>query len=311
MKARSPAPVSTTARSVVVPPSPANASASSTISGVDRQLSLRALSTVTRAMRAPRAGPRSSLARRLPTLSFSLRNLRSSVADRAMPLQNRVTPEGEIIATPHRGLMMGNRGGGFHLPDQTLGPRRWATRQWIACVLEFKGRHRAADAAQPLHRAVLSRRGDRARRRPPPLLRVPARATPSTSPSCGHATHGWPSAGARARDGRGAACRACRAARRARSPFAPQLAGLPDGAFVRHAADGAAPRAYLVDRQSSSGLDAGRLRAALVSARAGAEVEVLTPRSIVAVLSAGYRPMLHPSAAALLGLRPLHRGYCP
>jgi hypothetical protein len=26
------------------------------------------------------------------------------------------------------------------------------------------------------------------------------------------------------------------------------------------------------------------------------QVEVLTPRSIVAVLSAGYRPMLHPSA---------------
>ncbi len=61
-----------------------------------------------------------------------------------MPLQNRVTPEGEIIATPQRGLMMGNRGGAFHLPDQVLGARRWASKQWIACVLEFKGRHRAA-----------------------------------------------------------------------------------------------------------------------------------------------------------------------
>src|SRR4249919_3303351 len=60
-----------------------------------------------------------------------------------MPLQNRVTPEGDIIATPHRGLMMGNRGGAFHLPDRTIGHRRWASRQWIACVLEFKGRHRA------------------------------------------------------------------------------------------------------------------------------------------------------------------------
>src|SRR5262249_3152419 len=30
------------------------------------------------------------------------------------------------------------------LPDRTLGSRRWATRQWIACVLEFKGRQRAA-----------------------------------------------------------------------------------------------------------------------------------------------------------------------
>ena len=36
--------------------------------------------------------------------------------------------QGDIIATPHRGLMMGNRGGCFHLPDRTLGPRRWATR---------------------------------------------------------------------------------------------------------------------------------------------------------------------------------------
>ena len=33
-----------------------------------------------------------------------------------------------FIATPHRGLMMGNRGGALHLPDQTLGARRWATR---------------------------------------------------------------------------------------------------------------------------------------------------------------------------------------
>lgn len=59
-----------------------------------------------------------------------------------MPLQNRVTPEGEIIATPHRGLLMGNRGGAFHAADRTIGTRRWATRQWIACVLDFKGRHR-------------------------------------------------------------------------------------------------------------------------------------------------------------------------
>ncbi len=27
-----------------------------------------------------------------------------------MPLQNRVTPTGDIIATPHRGLFTGNRG---------------------------------------------------------------------------------------------------------------------------------------------------------------------------------------------------------
>src|SRR5688572_26480781 len=68
--------------------------------------------------------------------------LRAPSGEPQMPLQNRVTPEGEVIATAHRGLMMGNRGGLFHLPDQTLGARRWATRQWIACVLDFKGRRR-------------------------------------------------------------------------------------------------------------------------------------------------------------------------
>jgi hypothetical protein len=59
------------------------------------------------------------------------------------PLQNRVTPTGAIIATPARGAMLGNRGGAFHNPDQTLGKRRWASKQWICCRLEFKGRKRA------------------------------------------------------------------------------------------------------------------------------------------------------------------------
>lgn len=34
--------------------------------------------------------------------------------DRPSPLQNRVTPFGEIIASPERGRFMGNRGGCFH-----------------------------------------------------------------------------------------------------------------------------------------------------------------------------------------------------
>jgi hypothetical protein len=58
-----------------------------------------------------------------------------------VPLQNRVTPFGELIATPARGTIYGNRGGKFHRDDQTLGKRRWASRQWICCVLSFKGRH--------------------------------------------------------------------------------------------------------------------------------------------------------------------------
>lgn len=61
-----------------------------------------------------------------------------------MPLQNRVTPFGEIIADPARGGLFGNRGGRIHDPTtKLLLKRRWASRRWIACVLEFKGRRRA------------------------------------------------------------------------------------------------------------------------------------------------------------------------
>jgi hypothetical protein len=58
------------------------------------------------------------------------------------PLQNRVDPFGELVATSARGSLMGNRGGRLHRPDQTLGGRRWASKQWIACVCAFKGRKR-------------------------------------------------------------------------------------------------------------------------------------------------------------------------
>lgn len=59
-----------------------------------------------------------------------------------MPLANRVTPLGEIVAEPWRGSLTGNRGI-LHDRDRRLGAARWRHRAWIACVLEFRGRHRA------------------------------------------------------------------------------------------------------------------------------------------------------------------------
>ncbi|MCP5085143.1 MAG: hypothetical protein GY948_25955 [Alphaproteobacteria bacterium] len=59
-----------------------------------------------------------------------------------MPFQNRVTPMGEIVADPARGTFFGNRGGRIHGPGQRLTKRRWASRAWICCVLEFKNRQR-------------------------------------------------------------------------------------------------------------------------------------------------------------------------
>ena len=59
-----------------------------------------------------------------------------------MPLQNRVTPQGDIIATPHRGMFTGNRGIIHDPRTKTLLKRRWTSRAWLTCVCEFKGRRR-------------------------------------------------------------------------------------------------------------------------------------------------------------------------
>ena len=56
------------------------------------------------------------------------------------PLRNRVTPAGELIATEHRGTMYGNRGV-LHNATLALG-RRHQVRRWLVCVLEFRGRRR-------------------------------------------------------------------------------------------------------------------------------------------------------------------------
>ena len=61
---------------------------------------------------------------------------------RPAPLANRVDPFGDLHAVTARGALMGNRGGRFHTPERTLGARRWASRQWIACQCAFKGRRR-------------------------------------------------------------------------------------------------------------------------------------------------------------------------
>jgi hypothetical protein len=54
-----------------------------------------------------------------------------------MPLQNRVTPLGELIADPARGLVYGNRGC-FHDAQGRI-RSRYPTRRWIACRLQFRG----------------------------------------------------------------------------------------------------------------------------------------------------------------------------
>lgn len=57
-----------------------------------------------------------------------------------MPLQNRVTPRGDIIATTARGTFMGNRGI-LHDENKQI-VRHTRNAMWLICLLEFKGRKR-------------------------------------------------------------------------------------------------------------------------------------------------------------------------
>lgn len=58
-----------------------------------------------------------------------------------VPLQNRVTPLGDLIADPARGLVYGNRGC-LHDASGNI-RRRYAGKRWIACRLRFRGWHRS------------------------------------------------------------------------------------------------------------------------------------------------------------------------
>ncbi|MBK5652230.1 MULTISPECIES: hypothetical protein [Bradyrhizobium] len=65
-----------------------------------------------------------------------------------MPLQNRVTPTGEIVASAHRGTFTGNRGIIHDPATRTLLNKRWSSPAWLTCVCEFRGRRRKVMSQQ-------------------------------------------------------------------------------------------------------------------------------------------------------------------
>ena len=193
---------------------------------------------------------------------------------------------------------MGNRGGAFHAADRTIGTRRWATRQWIACVLDFKDRHR--EVMQPnrytelffLDEATALAAGHR------PCFEC-RRADADRFAELWTRTHGGEErTRAPAMDEVLHAERVDRERRKV--TFRARRGNIPSGAFVRYAGDGAHARAYLIAGNNLLAWEPAGYTTLVSPAAISEEVEVLTPASIVAVLSAGYRPMLHPSAAALL-----------
>ncbi len=201
-----------------------------------------------------------------------------------MALQNRVTPFGEIVALPGRGLMMGNRGILHDGSRQIV--RSWQVRRWIACLLEFRGRRRAMMTPHRytelffLDEAVALAAGHRPCAE---CRREDYRRFQSYWREC----HGG-DAGAGAMDLR---LHAERLAGKEKRTYRAELAALPDGAFI--ALDGAPWLLWGASLYAWSDgcYVGGRARPARQA------VDVLTPPSIVAILAAGYRPGVHPSAA--------------
>ena len=205
-----------------------------------------------------------------------------------VPRQNRVTPFGELIAVAERGLVYGNRGCLVNARGEVR--RGWEVRRWIACRLAFKGR----------------------RRRP---LMAPGRYTELffldevTALAAGHRPcaecrredyqrfrslwAGWypdERVGADAIDAR---LHAERLDGRERRLHRAELAALPDGAMVVRG--GAAW--IVLGPQLLAWTPAGYTDR--IARPASGSVELLTPPSLVALLAAGWEPvvpLLHPSA---------------
>jgi hypothetical protein len=205
-----------------------------------------------------------------------------------VPLQNRVTPLGDLVAVPARGLVYGNRGC-LH-DDHGRIRRRYNGKRWIACRLEFRGWRRSR-LLQPgrftelffLDEATAFAAGHR----PCALCR---REDYNAFVARFRELHEG-ATGADAIDAQLHGERVVAETRGQRRHDA-SMAELPDGAFVLHED---APWLVLGSqllRWSPQGYD---LRTPRPEGRAG----LITPPSLVGVLRSGWQPdvpLLHPSA---------------
>jgi hypothetical protein len=213
-----------------------------------------------------------------------------------MPLQNRVTPFGDIVAVPDRGMFTGNRGI-IHDPNtRTLLNRRWSNPAWITCVCEFRGRRRDVMARRSwtelffLDEATSFAAGHR------PCFYC-RRDDANRFRAAWEQGHGITDARAPAID---AVLHRERLDGRAKRlhPLHEPFDQLPDGVMVQ------------VGGESCLVLHGHPLTWSFAGYRtfdaAIADVFLLTPPSIVSAFRAGYRPVLHPSAQ--LALAAMSRG---
>jgi hypothetical protein len=200
-----------------------------------------------------------------------------------MPLQNRVDPFGALFADRAHGLFMGNRGGRLHRADRTLGPRHWASRQWICCRLQFNNRQRQVWGGSYSELFFLDE---------PTALAAGHRPCFECRRKDAEAFAGLFSKAGRVRAG--AMDKALHAERldgKAKRRHRRNSDWLPDGAFVVLDDEALAVRGNRLLQWTPSGYATLRARPRAVM------VDVLTPPSILAVLSGGYRPLWHSSAS--------------
>ena len=203
-----------------------------------------------------------------------------------MPLQNRVTPFGEIVADPHRGLFTGNRGIIHDPATKTLLKKRWSSPAWLTCVCEFRGRRRKvmggrswtelffldeATAFAAGHRPCFYCRRDDANRFRA-AWELGNGVADVLAPEIDAVLH-------RERLDRGG---------KRLHALPMRLDRLPDGTMV---SSGAA--SYLIAQGRALQWSPAGYRAPSAPI---SDAMLLTPPSTVRAFSAGYRPVLHPSA---------------
>ncbi len=200
-----------------------------------------------------------------------------------MPLQNRVTPFGELVMTSARGMLMGNRGGRIHGDDRKLSRRRWASRQWICCVLDFKGRQRDVWGRYYTELFFLDEVTALAAGHRPCFECRRKDAEHFASLFSGKNRR----ASAPAMD---AALHAERLDATAKRMHRRKIDDLPDGAMIAISGQAFAVRGNRLLRWTPSGYSE------TISRPRDVDVDVLTPPSILTVLARGYAPLWHASA---------------
>jgi hypothetical protein len=203
-----------------------------------------------------------------------------------MPLQNRVLPTGDIVTDPHRGLFTGNRGIIHDPATRTLLNKRWSSPAWLICLCEFRGWRRKVMGGRSwtelffLDEATALAAGHR----PCFFCR---RDDANAFRSCWAEGNRVSRMLARDIDAVLHGERLTRGKKRLH-PLEVRLNELPDGAMVQEG-----EQSHLIVRGRALTWSPSGYRKGPAAIWGGM---LLTPPSTVRALSAGYRPVLHPSA---------------